>query len=134
MDEQQLGDRLRGLDDAQLRQIFARVLMELDPAAGAIDSQEALDRQLNQDRLLLGDLAAELQLPDRPSEAATKGDASVRLLLLIAQRFPQHRPTLLDALDEAMEPDTHLDFGLSVAIGALVIATAAAIARPHVVI
>jgi hypothetical protein len=130
MNESRLEQRIQNLDPAQLRYVYGRLLVHLEAGAEpTVDDDELAERNAR-DRALLEEVASDLGVAQDP--IPTGGEAQP--LIVIAQTLPEYQQILSEAIDEAIAQRTKLDFGLSLALGTLVVAIAAAIVRPRVVV
>jgi hypothetical protein len=125
---------LSGLNEAQLKQLLGRILLELTPNAEPLLLNESEVKQLLENEGGLIKEAAN-QLPPLGQQGTSQsGEDEVKAFIATVGRLSVENATIVrEAIEEVRGAGTRLDFGLSLLVlNALVLAIAGAIVRPTI--
>jgi len=127
----ELLQRLNNLDEAQMKYVFSRLLLQVETEEPAL-TEEEMEERSNQAKSMLQEVANELEI--KPAEIQTEESGAVQFLVVVAESSPKYTQMIQSILHELEQPSLKLDFGLTTfAVSALVVAIATAIIRPRIV-
>jgi len=120
------------LDEAQLKQVLSRIMLDISPGTTPLLDQGEVERHSEVQREIVQRAAQELNL-ENPEEVTEVTASAQRFVMAIAEMSPNYAVFVQEAVAEVKNRGTKLDFGLSLfVLNALVLAIAGAILRPAI--
>jgi hypothetical protein len=129
---QTIDARIQAMNDAQLKQLLGRLMLDLNPENEPVLDEADLQQRMSEGRKLLEGAVRQLNVNVRTDDMVADMVSAKQFLLAVAAVSSQHAAMIEAGLNEVEASGPKLDFGVSAfALNMLVMAIAGAVLRPR---